>query len=97
MTRPSLASGGFQLDTLSFREEERITEQLDRLSAWGAASAPLQVAQATSTQPRPGRKFFLCQSSCEPMPSEQVAKALRWKSGHIWVSSTVSSTLCLLP
>ena len=71
-----IASGSLQPVLLSLREAERLTEQLDSLSVWGAASAPLQVAQATHTQPRPGREFFLRQSSREPMASEQVAKAL---------------------
>jgi len=75
-----LHAGGRQLPAgveLRRREVERLSEQLNGLSTWGQASTPLQIAQAAHTQPRLGCQFFLRQTSFQPMPSQQAAKALR--------------------
>jgi hypothetical protein len=56
---------------------ERLSEQLDGLSAWDAAGTSLQIAQAAHTQPRQLCQFFLRQTSRQPMPPEEIAKALR--------------------
>jgi hypothetical protein len=56
---------------------ERLSEQLDGLPAWDAAGTSLQIAQAARTQPRQLCQFFLRQASRQPLPPEQIAKALR--------------------